>query len=334
MLAECAPFHDGIVIANSSIQRSLIECAAKPFGFDAYPTKYGSSYIRLDAYDAVVPSPGKKSDKASRRYAEAAKAYGSLASSMENVNWTLALIDDCANSSLLSEFVPNSIDYQFIREAITPELPEECKFVDLEMSDESRLFKRYFRTDHHWRIEAAVEAYRRIAEAMDIDDPVQFSAPHDATGPLFYGSLARRGVDIGVAPDSVTDVDYNRSDFTVVANGEPKDDTFLDYGYTGQEYTRRTLFEDVYNGYFHSYQAEMHFHNESMSEGKLLIVDDSFGHCMERFFAESYRDVYVIDRRSYQGTVRKLVEDNGIDDVLFLVCESTFTDDASLEMLE
>ena len=49
-----------------------------------------------------------------------------------------------------------------------------------------------------------------------------------------------------------------------------------------------------------------------------MVVKESFGNCFLPFLVNHYKTVYVVDYRSYNGTVTDLVNSTGATDVLLL----------------
>ena len=238
-----------------------------------------------------------------------------------------------SRASVLADLLPGRVDYDFVRENFLDRLEDSCAVADLGLGAQDDPYELFFRTDHHCTIEGALRVYERTAKALGLE-PVAFAGVFAATEPLFNGSLARRGVDFSCTSDVVTDVAYERSALRVEVDGKEVDESFLDKGYGDEGYRPKSFYEDMYNGYYHPYKAQIHLVNEDAPQRTLLIVDDSYGHCMERFFAESYQDVYIIDRRGFEGTIAAMIDEHSIDDVLFLMQMSAVTDSRSIKMLE
>jgi hypothetical protein len=63
-------------------------------------------------------------------------------------------------------------------------------------------------------------------------------------------------------------------------------------------------------------------HNENISADRkgttVLLVKESFGNAFAPFLVDSYEHVYVVDYRYYNGTLSRLVDEKGVDDVIFL----------------
>ena len=59
--------------------------------------------------------------------------------------------------------------------------------------------------------------------------------------------------------------------------------------------------------------------NTTRSKGKsLLVIKESFGNAVIPFLVAHYKNVYVIDYRSYNGGIIQFAKQNKINDVLFI----------------
>lgn len=318
--AFSVPRREDALLTHAKWQRMMIRRAARLFGIAVYPTFYASTCCRIERDDALAAMPGKASPSAAWHLMSAAQRYSKPMKTRSNIRWFFALVDRSANSlaSPLSGLMAAPTDYDFYRKHLLANLPKSCKVIDLGYAVGDDVFTDYFRTDHHWRIQGAVRAYGRIAEALGIE-PVRFGPPKAVTGPIFFGSASRVGLDADVEGDVVYDVDYPRSPLRVSVNGEDKPETFLNYGYKGLPYAKSSRFEDVYKKYFHRDVGVLHIVNARAASRVLLIVGDSFARCMERFFAESYRDVYRLDPRHTTINLSEFLASHHVDDALFLV---------------
>ena len=66
-----------------------------------------------------------------------------------------------------------------------------------------------------------------------------------------------------------------------------------------------------------------------------MIIKESYGNAVVPFLTESYENVYVVDYRYYKGTISELVDQNGIDTVVFINnMSATSTQDRVNEMKE
>lgn len=60
--------------------------------------------------------------------------------------------------------------------------------------------------------------------------------------------------------------------------------------------------------------------NDCKNGRKLLIVKDSYGNALAPFMIEGFEEVYIVDARKYQRSLKETIEEFGITDVLFAEC--------------
>ena len=74
-----------------------------------------------------------------------------------------------------------------------------------------------------------------------------------------------------------------------------------------------------YNSFMMGDHAYVEIHNEEAPRQKsILVLKDSYGNAFVPLLAQDYRDVYVVDYRHYQENASSLVQEKGIDEILFL----------------
>ena len=69
----------------------------------------------------------------------------------------------------------------------------------------------------------------------------------------------------------------------------------------------------------------------SGSQGKLLLIKDSYGNTFSQFPTEDYAEVHVLDLRFFKGDVVQYAEGNGITDTLVLYGTQNFVKDTNLK---
>ncbi|MBR5134291.1 MAG: hypothetical protein IKV35_01700, partial [Clostridia bacterium] len=89
---------------------------------------------------------------------------------------------------------------------------------------------------------------------------------------------------------------------------------------------------DKYPVYLNGNQGLVKITNPDATGGKLLIVKDSFAHCMTTYLAQHYSEIYMVDLREYSKfadkTIADIVTENGITEALFLYGVDSIATDA------
>ena len=73
----------------------------------------------------------------------------------------------------------------------------------------------------------------------------------------------------------------------------------------------------------------------NVSSGKLLIVRDSFAHCLAPFLARHFQQIDLVDLRYFkEQTVSQMIEQNHYDQVLFVFGLASLAEERSIQWLE
>ena len=171
----------------------------------------------------------------------------------------------------------------------------------------------YFNTDTHWTARGAYYAYEEFCKAADVPCSALEQFGMTAHERDFYGYLAE-----------VTGEDCLYSNPDHVETFEPGYPYTAGVSYDGYDFTE---LEGVNSGdasmgysmFLWGDQPCVRIKNEnSYMNRKLAVVKESYGNAIGAFMGASFDEVYMIDFRSFEGSLPELVQEHGITDVLFL----------------
>lgn len=187
----------------------------------------------------------------------------------------------------------------------------------------------FYRTDHHWTVEAGLWAAGTIAQALndraghDID--LSRLAPDSYTCRYFENcwlgeqgqkvSLSYVGLDdfVLIKPDYPTDleVEYHwgsvEGDFSILLDENT-------YSQTGTAYDMASWHYSYMPGGVNGSVI----HNRDVEKGKILILGDSYSQVVSPFLAMGVGEVSTLVLRGYDGDLLQLIEDNRYDTVVIL----------------
>ncbi len=200
----------------------------------------------------------------------------------------------------------------------------------------------FFKTDHHWTIPAAFDAFSAFVTYMN--DEYDFSSKKDlefftdksnynfiTKENCYLGSWGRR---TGVMYAGLEDFTYItpafETDFSIkrVAGDALYENrgTFYDmimspkrvekekFGPSEEElaagFGDNGIYTDLYSVYMDGFVAEMHMvNNKSNNNKKVLIFQDSFGFPFSPFMALTAKETRVIDLRNWNGDIGQYISD-------------------------
>ncbi len=206
---------------------------------------------------------------------------------------------------------------------------DNVKCIDLrnclrENADEVQLF---YKTDHHWTADGAFIAYREICKAKgfkipDINDydiesfdsfygtsysTSCYSLTKPDTVKLYVNKIHSDKADIEITEGSKTDKFTNmyfRENLKEPAGDIKQGDTDAN---TGDKYT-------VYLDGNHTL-VRIKTGNPG---GRILMIKDSFAHCITPLLAENYSEIIMVDLRYYKLPLTELISNENIDEIMFL----------------
>lgn len=201
--------------------------------------------------------------------------------------------------------------------------PEELRFENFALNSYEDYKENFFKTDQHWKIGAAIQAYRQIYEMLreeypDISPMLEFSPIKKVAGVDFLGALARKAL-FPIEPDILEYVDADMPPYDTYVNGE-----LTIYG--GREEYLNGIFDhekyfNHYQGFYGSAQINIHYHFENDTDRNLLMIVSSHSRMIQMYLASHYRDSYVIDMRYEENSSKSLqeyIDEYEITDVLIL----------------
>ena len=183
----------------------------------------------------------------------------------------------------------------------------------------------YYRTDHHWTSEGAWTAFQYASEALGFDASSAAFEKYPVSSD-FRGTLEAKS-GFRTEPDVIS-VYLPQGEQNVAYLVEDADAS----GAKASVFCPEKLHTaDQYGVFFGGNSSLIHITSTADSGKKLLIFKDSYANCFVPFLIPFYSEIFMVDPRYYEGDVYALIEENRVDQVLFLYNSNTFAEDSSLE---
>jgi hypothetical protein len=189
-----------------------------------------------------------------------------------------------------------------------------------------------FNTDHHWTGRGAYYAYVAFCKSAGFE-PLPLSSFQRKVIPNFLGTLYFYTLSKELKKN-IDSVEYfkvpvqTKTFFTKKgSNNEQGCQLYAEYAkgsnaygvFLGGDYPLMRISTTVKNG------------------RKVLIFKDSYGNAFSPYLASHFEEVYIIDFRYYNGSIKKLVNKNKITDIIFAhnvyASNSSFTVKREMSML-
>lgn len=205
----------------------------------------------------------------------------------------------------------------------------------------------FFKTDHHWKPEAAFFAWQYLADELDVR--YGFETPEALTDPNNWQTTVLDDFFLGSQGKRVGSLYAGADDFTIYT---PKFETNLTYTNSDGSFERSGPFEqsvcfpervaekDWFNGNPYTYysggdygMATMVNHNNPDGP-KVVLIRESFSCTMAPFLSLSCSELTTIDLRHFTGDLMETMEELEPDLVLTLYTASTTGLDNMFEFIK
>ncbi len=175
--------------------------------------------------------------------------------------------------------------------------------------DEKQLF---YKTDHHWTSDGAYLGYTEICRALGLKASAETDFDTEITKG-FYGTSYSTSLYTLTKPDTVKIMRSKKTGgkAEVIIN-DGKDEI-----YNNMFFTAELEKGDKYVAFLNGNHSLVKIKTGS-SGGRLLLIKDSFAHCLAPFLAENFSEIVMVDLRYYRKPVSELISAENITDIMFV----------------
>lgn len=332
------PAKDRSLLANAAWQRAAIRMSASLFGYDSYPTFFGSQYAYTSSCDAVA-SFASKSSAIADDLDRTIDLMNELAARNPSLRLFLLVPEQAPISPVLplTNLQSGVADFDYWKAALAARLSEDIAFVDDASISPEDFYAKHFRTDHHWNIDGCLAGYELLTDAMGVEGGVSWSGRADLPAPM-YGSFSRSGVCPTQEPDAFYDYLFDLPDYAVSYPTKSGGLELLQRGAAIANAQTGEQAEPFYDRYAQGYPYRewlTTIENPEVESGSLLIVGDSFSRPLDRLLATHYKTTYLFDPRTNPDvTIEELLASCPADDVVFVTTTNMLVNDDFMGSLE
>ena len=189
----------------------------------------------------------------------------------------------------------------------------------------------YFRTDHHWTALGAYYAYQEFAKVKGVE-PHSLDSFQKMEFDGFLGSFYSdsQSLELQENPDQVTAYIPNGTNQMTYTE---RDGTVHEWKVVADasDYQKSAM----YSAFVAGDNPYSEIHNPQITDGSsCLVIKESYANAFIPFLVDHYQDIYFIDYRYYKGSLRGLIEEKDIKDILFLNNLSSINADPILDLME
>ncbi len=188
----------------------------------------------------------------------------------------------------------------------------------------------YYRTDHHPTSLGAYYIYRSIAETMGIEPLPLESYERRIVSEDFYGTMRAKSGAWWVQADEIELFSLPEESYTLTTFDGAAGENTIEGLYVLDNLSSR----DQYTVFLGGNQPRQIVRNAKEAGGRrLLLIKDSFSHCIVPFLAAHYAEIHLLDLRYYRSDVQAYLAENEIDEVLVLYSVENFKTDRNMVFL-
>ncbi|MGI6365492.1 MAG: DHHW family protein [Bacillota bacterium] len=182
----------------------------------------------------------------------------------------------------------------------------------------------YFRTDHHWTVRGAYLAYRQLAAALGFQPLVPQDFESKEVAQDFWGTYYSKANNRYLKGDEI-EVWLPKKPAQVEVRFNDREGSFSSLYFPHHLETR-----DKYAYFLDGNHPLAVISTDRAQGGKLAVIKDSFAHALLPFLAQHYQEIHVIDLRFFDADLGQYLEEQGIQQALFLYNLSSFASDSTL----
>lgn len=185
----------------------------------------------------------------------------------------------------------------------------------------------FYRTDHHWTTLGAYYGYTAVMESLGRGDEIRDIASYEVETAAddFNGTLYSTSGVHWLKPDEMQYwVGEDGLSVTSWRSGKAAPAELYDRSYLTAK--------DKYSSFLGGNQPLCVIQNEE-SQGKILLVRDSYSDALAPFLAQDFAEVHLLDLRYYRGGVAAYAAENEINDIVVLQSIPNFITDRNLVFL-
>ena len=225
---------------------------------------------------------------------------------------------------------PNKLNQQQLIDNIYSQLPEEQTINFYETLFAHKEENIYYHTDHHWTTLGAYYGYTTLGKKLNFTIPDVDTYTVEILKDDFSGTTQAK-LNIPIAIDTIEKwyLDIN-TQYHRIVNDSVESDNLYDM--------EKLSSSEPYAVFLGGNNGKVVVRNNSITEDKqgtkLLVIKDSYSHCLTPFLLEQYEEVTLLDLR-YAGVVavQTLINKEQYDNILVIYNTDNFITETKLPLL-
>lgn len=230
---------------------------------------------------------------------------------------------------ILKDKLPYSapvIDQESYLKSYKEKLPSSIKFVDTyETLNNHKDEYIFYKTDHHWTSLGAFYSYEKLAEDMGLKKKPDDYYNVQLVSNDFFGALSSKsGYDVEEGDKVQVYIPAKNEEYVVVNYVEEQEKSASLYSSEALDK------KDNYEVFLKGNHPLVKIKTSAKNNKTLLIFKDSYANSFIPFLTNDFSKIIVVDPRYYYEDIDKLMEQENVNEMLYLYNANTFFNDTSL----
>ena len=180
----------------------------------------------------------------------------------------------------------------------------------------------YYKTDHHWTTKGAYVAYSELIKTLG-QLPIKLNDYKTIETPGFYGTYYSKAKPFDIDADKLSYYEFSNIKMTI---GDKSYDSLYDIS--------KLMTKDKYSVFLYGNNPLTIIENTEIdNDKKLLIFKDSYANSLIPFLTQHYKEIHVIDPRSFNAPVSQYIRDKEFNDIFVIYNFINFTRDMDVVKL-
>lgn len=184
----------------------------------------------------------------------------------------------------------------------------------------------YFKTDHHMTSDGAYLLYREFNNTKEIETQSLSRYNKKIVSNSFLGTFDSKAQMVNQEADTIAiyQNENNTNLKEVVYDNETTKSIY------NEEYLNQ---KDKYSYFLNGNNAKVVVKTNVENNKKLLVIKDSYAHIMAQFLCNEYEEIHFVDPRYYKMPLSEYIENENIDEALFLYNVSNLVTDVGIRTI-
>lgn len=322
LINEKIPFQVSAIRFSKAVDRSIIKLA---YGFTddrVMPADMTLDFYYDTEFEQLLFTPTMFDSHAKQIIDDRIQNYQELIQLYPDTNFYLYYHQTLHNSDFhpLNPVFPEADSGQSLA-YFEQNLPDGLIFEKFLLTSHEDHLEYYYRTDHHWRVNAIIRAYQEIYTMLsqnypDMPQPLTITKTIEFPDINFLGMMARRALYPIKADDFVVE-DVIIPPHDLIESGQKVDNNRRSIYFEGKYSTIPYI--NHYNAFYGEVADLIEYDFQNTSDRNLLIIGSSYQNSLDPLLASHYDKTYCVDLRYYTDfSLSAFLSEHEVDDILII----------------